>query len=452
MAQFSVERQQSLFNADLHEVNLLARSDGYPIKEDNYLHVGEYTSKNRIKVSGYETVFFNTFQYGKETDVWDEATSGDADATHNLNSNVVALRVGGTAGASVFRQTRNVQRYIPGRQSQLTFAIRMEAPVTGIRRRFGLFEENNGFFFEDAGVEVEGIPQYNVVIRSKTSGSVVETRVPREAWNGDKLDGTGQSGIIADSTKQQLISFAYEWYGAGQVRVLWNIDGRSILIHTFNHSNILPDVWCSTPFLPIRMELECISTIGGDHYMYQGSNSLVSEGDGGYGHKIGIAENVSSPITGTTTTAANLWYPILSLRLKPDDLKGVVLPTFFQVATADNTNLFYRVVRNAVIPTEVVAGQDGPQPWLNQRDADAFTQYQTYISPVAIADNSDQGVSIDSGFITGSGGDRISVDPNTQYQLGRTGMGTVSDTYTILCATTGSNKSVLAAMTWIEQR
>tara|TARA_R110000744_G_scaffold66153_2_gene135220 strand:- start:2352 stop:3338 length:987 start_codon:yes stop_codon:yes gene_type:complete len=328
----------------------------------------------------------------------------------------------------------------------------MEAPVTGIRRRFGLFEENNGFFFEDAGVEVEGIPQYNVVIRSKTSGSVVETRVPREAWNGDKLDGTGQSGIIADSTKQQLISFAYEWYGAGQVRVLWNIDGRSILIHTFNHSNILPDVWCSTPFLPIRMELECISTIGGDHYMYQGSNSLVSEGDGGYGHKIGIAENVSSPITGTTTTAANLWYPILSLRLKPDDLKGVVLPTFFQVATADNTNLFYRVVRNAVIPTEVVAGQDGPQPWLNQRDADAFTQYQTYISPVAIADNSDQGVSIDSGFITGSGGDRISVDPNTQYQLGRTGMGTVSDTYTILCATTGSNKSVLAAMTWIEQR
>lgn len=453
MATFSTQRQNHYpdNNKDLHEIVMLSTLDGYPVKEDNYLNVGEYTSKERLKVSNFETVFFNTFQYNKETDVWDEVVVGDAAAVHNINTNNIDMRVAGTSGVSIYRQTRNVQRYIPGRQSQLTFAVRMETPVTGIRRRFGLFDEENGFFFEDAGVAVEGIPQYNLVIRSKVSGSVVETRVPRDQWNGDKLDGTGQSGVIADSTKQQLISFDYEWYGAGQVRVLWNIGGKTILIHTFSHANIESTVWCSTPFLPIRVELECIATIGGNHYLYQGSNSLISEGQGGLGHKIGIAENVSSPITGTTTTTANLWYPILSIRLKPTDLKGVVLPAFFQTATADNTNLFYRICRNPVIPTAVVAGQSGPQPWLDLRDANAFTQYQTYIIPAAIAD-SDQGVSIDSGFITGAGGDRISVDPNTQYQLGRTSMGTVSDTYTILCATTGANKKALAAMTWIEQR
>jgi hypothetical protein len=453
MATFSTQRQNHYpdNNNDLHEQVLIARKDGTVVQEDNYLYVGEYTSKNRLKVSNFETVFFNTFQYGKETDVWDEVVVGDAAAVHNINTNNVDMRVAGTSGVSIYRQTRNVQRYIPGRQSQLTFAVRLETPVTGIRRRFGLFDEDNGFYFEDSGVIVGDIPQYNVVIRSKASGSIVENRVARADWNGDKLDGTGKSGIIADSTKQQLISFEYEWYGAGQVRVLWNIDGTSHLIHTFGQANIQELPWCSTPFLPIRMELECISTVGGNHYLYQGSNSLVSEGQGGLGHKIGIAENVSSPITGTTTTIANSWYPILSIRLKPADLKGVVLPAFFQTATADNTNLFYRVCRNPVIPTAVVAGQDGPQPWLDMQDANAFTQYQTYIDPAAIAD-SDQGISVDSGFITGAGGERIAVDPNTQYQLGRTSMGTVSDTYTILCATTGANKKALASMTWIEQR
>jgi len=39
-----------------------------------------YTSKNRMKISTYQTDFFNTFQYGKETDVWDESTASGGSA------------------------------------------------------------------------------------------------------------------------------------------------------------------------------------------------------------------------------------------------------------------------------------------------------------------------------------------------------------------------------------
>jgi hypothetical protein len=394
-----------------------------------------YTSKNRIKISDYQTTFFNTFQYGKETDVWDESTANSAGSTWNTNTNNVDMYVTGTLGSKIIRQTRNVMRYIPGRTSTLTYAIRFQMPVTGIRRRLGLFDENNGFYFEDAGVlNGQGLPEYNVVIRSSTSGSVVENRIPRSQWNGDKLDGTGPSGITADPTKQHMVNFEYEWYGAGQVIIGWTINGHTHTIHTFNHANLADLPWCSTPFLPIRLELENLTGAAGTHYLYQGSNSLISEG---VPDKLGIAQNITGPVTGRTMTSSNTFYPILSIRLKDAALKGIVLPTFFQAATVDNTSVFYKLVRNATLTGA---------SWVNMPDPNAFTQYDVSATSYT------GGVDVDSGFVIGGGGTGIRLDPNTQYQIGRSGLGTVSDTLTLCIASPNANKSALAAMTWIEQR
>ena len=395
-----------------------------------------YTSKNRMKISDYQATFFNTFQYGKETDIWDEYTANGGSAAHNTNTNNVDMSVGSTLGSIVIRQTRNTMRYIPGRTSTLTYAIRFQTPVTGIRRRLGLFDENNGFFFEDAGViGANGLPEYNVVVRSKTSGVVVENRVPRQQWNGDKLDGTGPSGIVASPTAQHMVNFEYEWYGAGQIIVGWTIGGHTHTIHTFNHGNLIDLPWASTPFLPIRLELENLTGAAGTHYLYQGSNSLISEG---VPDKLGIAQNITTPITGRTMTSANTFYPILSIRLKTAALKGIVLPTFFQAATVDNTSVFYKLVRNATL-----TGAN----FVDMPDANAFTQYD--VSATAYTGGTD----LDSGFvISGGGGTGIRLDANTVYQIGRSSMGTVSDTLTLCIACPNANKSALAAMTWIEQR
>ena len=395
-----------------------------------------YTSKNRIKISDYQTIFFNTFQYGKETDVWDEYTANGGAAAHNANTNNVDMSVSGTLGSICIRQTRNTMRYIPGRTSTLTYAIKLQMPVTGIRRRLGLFDENNGVYFEDAGVlNAQGLPEYNVVVRSKTSGVVVENRVPRSQWNGDKLDGLGPSGIVANPTAQQMVNFEYEWYGAGQIIVGWTIGGHTHTIHTFNHGNLIDQPWCSTPFLPIRLEIENLTGVAGTHYMYQGSNSLISEG---LPDKLGIAQNIISPITGSTMTTANTFYPILSIRLKTAALKGIVLPTFFQAATADNTAVFYKLVRNATLTNA---------NFVDMPDANAFTQYDT--SATAYTGGTD----LDSGFvISGGGGTGIRLDANTVYQIGRSSLGTVSDILTLAIASPNANKSALASMTWIEQR
>lgn len=320
-------------------------------------------------------------------------------------------------------------RYIPGRSTQASFAVRLEAPTTGIRRRFGIFDENNGMYFEDGG---DGT--YYCVIRSNVTGSVQETRVPRAQWNGDKLDGSGYSKITADPTKQQLVTIEYEWYGAGQVKVGFVIDGVIQTIHTFNNGNVSSNVWCATPFLPIRLEITNTAGAAGTHYLHQGSNSVIQDG---VQDKVGITENVLSPIAGTTLTTANVFYPVLSIRLKPTQLQAIVIPQSFQTGTIDNTNLYYRIIKNATLTGPV---------WTDMSDTNAFTQFDTTATAV------NGGIVIDSGFMFAGNTFKIEVSPLGQYQLGRSSMGTISDTITVAVAASGANKSAVATATWIEQR
>ena len=388
-----------------------------------------FTSKSRLRTSPYQTVFFNTFQYGLETDVWETSTSGTASATHNPNASNVIMSVGSNVGDKVIRQTRTVMRYIPGRASQCSFGIRLEAPVTGVRRRFGVFNENDGVFFEDGG---DG--NYYCVIRSKASGTVVERRVGRADWNGDKLDGTGPSQITASPTAQHLINIDYEWYGAGQVIFSYVIDGETHIIHKFNNANHIDRVWCATPFLPIRVELENTGGAAGTHYLYQGSNSLIQEGEP---EKLGNLVSRSNAITGTTLTAANTFYPVLSIRLKSTALQGVVLLRSLQVATNDNTNVFWRLVGNPTLTGAV---------WTDPTDTNIFTQYD--ISATAYTG----GTNLLGGFTIGGGSSLIELDSKAGLQIGRTSLGTVSDIYTLVCAAPNTNKAAVAVLNWLEQR
>jgi hypothetical protein len=390
--------------------------------------VPQFTGKNRFKVSPFQTSFFNTFQYGLETDVWETDTTGTASAVHDPNASNVVMSVGSTAGDKVIRQTRQVMRYIPGRVSLVSFAIRLETPVAGVRRRFGIFDGENGAYFEDDG------GTYSCVLRSNVTGSVVETRVTRDNWNGDKLDGNGYSQITADPEAVQMINIEYEWYGAGQVIFSYTIDGETHSIHKFNIANRQNQVWCSTPFLPIRVEIENVTGAAGTHYIYQGSNSLTQEGEP---EKLGTLISYSNSISGTTLPSANTFYPVLSLRLKSNGLAGIVLPRSLQVATNDNTNVFWRLVEN---PT-LTGGT-----WIDHPNPDAITQVNTTATAVS------GGVVILSGFTVGGGANLIDLDDKASLQIGRSSLGTVSDIYTLECASPNTNKAALAVFNWLEQR
>ena len=391
-----------------------------PIKAD----IGDYTSKGRLKVSNPEVIFFNTFQYGIETDVWDSSTTNGGTVAFDSTISAVAMAVTDTLNSECIRQTLNVQRYIPGRSSELTFAVKLTTPVSGIRRRFGLFDGTDGIYFEDNGGD------YACVIIS--GGSV--TRVARDSWNGDKLDGAGASGITADATAQQIVCLDYEWYGAGQVVFSFIIGGEKRIIHTFNTGNVLALPWCKTPFLPIRLELKNTTGATGTHHMYQGSNSLVVEGNS---IRLGTPQNALTPLAGITLTTANTFYPALSIRLKSTALGGVVLPSLFQASSLDNTSVFYKIIRNATL--------NGT--WVDQADTNAFTQYNVTSTGAVTS-----GIVLDSGYVGAGNTAVINLNQSGNYQIGRSALGTVSDTFTIAIAAVNANKAGIASLTWIEQR
>jgi hypothetical protein len=338
------------------------------------------------------------------------------------------MQVGSTTGSKVIRQTKNVMRYIPGRGATLAFAIRLDTPQVGIRRRFGLFDDNNGVFFEDNG------GTYSYVIRSSVTGITTETRVYRDEWNGEKFDGNGWTGVTADPTKQQMISINYEWYGAGIIQFAWLMKNETVASHTFENSNTNPGVWCSTPFLPIRLEIENITGVAGTHYLYQGSNSLIQEGEP---EKLGTLLSISNPITGTTMSSANTFYPIISIRLKSNNLTGVMLLRSLQAATDDNTNVYWQLLQNATLTGGT---------WVNHPDPNSFMQYN--ITQTAVSGGDD----LLSGFVINGSGALVDLDVRAALQLGRSGIGTISDTYTLVCASPNTNKKALAVLNWIEQR
>lgn len=393
-------------------------------------------SKGRLKVQTQETIFFNTFQYGKETDVWDESAVTGASATHDPAYSQVRMDVSGTIGSKVIRQTRNTQRYTPGRQQSIAFAMRFQAPTVGIRRRIGMFNSiTDGFYFEDCGTRDAGtnLPQYACVVVN--SGMSTTERVYRADWNGDKLDGTGVSGITIDFSKQQLFMFDYEWYGAGNITFSVVINGLPRVFHTIYNGNRLSSPWAVTPFLPIRVEIENLTGVAGTHSVWQGSNSLLTEGTV---EKLGIAESILTPLTGINMSSANTFYPIISIRLKSTALQGIVLPSYFQAGTVDNTDIYYKLLRNATV--------NGT--WVDHPDPNAFTQYN-YTSTGAITDGSE----LTSGLLTAGGAaGAIPLDQATVYQIGRGSLGTVSDTITLAIAAKNANKNAVANMTWIEQR
>jgi len=53
----------------------------------------------------------------------------------------------------------------------------------------------------------------------------IDTKIPQSQWNIDKMDGTGPSGYNIDLTKMQMFYVDYSWYGAGFVR--WGIRAKN---------------------------------------------------------------------------------------------------------------------------------------------------------------------------------------------------------------------------------
>jgi hypothetical protein len=87
----------------------------------------------------------------------------------------------------------------------------------------------------------------------------INTIYPQSTWNIDKCDGTGASGYTIDTTKMQMIYADYTWYGAGAIRFGFkNNRGEVIYCHRIPNNNLNTKAYFRSGNLPARYETNTI--------------------------------------------------------------------------------------------------------------------------------------------------------------------------------------------------
>ena len=324
---------------ELNRLNGIVSSGNNTPTEITFAPSTAQDSFGRLRVSEPFTLFDSSHRYA-DNNLWSTATATSGTAVFNANQGLVDLNVTAASGSSVIRETTKVFSYQPGKSLLVLNTFVMSAAKAGLTQRVGYYGSSNGFYLEQAGTAI------SFVKRSIVTGSIINTPVLQADWNGDKLNGTGPSGLTLDLTKAQILWADFEWLGVGSVRMGFVINGQFIVCHTFNHANIIASTYITTASLPLRYEIFNTAGTSGASTLKQVCSTVISEG--GY-ELAGLQQSAGTLITAARTFAvAGTYYPIVSVRLKSTRLDAVVIVTAISLLGIGNGKSYqWRVVASA---------------------------------------------------------------------------------------------------------
>jgi hypothetical protein len=109
----------------------------------------------------------------------------------------------------------------------------------------------------DSRTEMYVQPQYRGV---SSSGIILtkteDVKVPQSEWNIDHADGTGPEGFNLDIHKIQMAYMDYSWYGAGKIRFGFkDREGHVRYVHEFIHNNRLDEAYMRSGNIPAKYEV-----------------------------------------------------------------------------------------------------------------------------------------------------------------------------------------------------
>ena len=372
----------------------------------------------RMQVAQPYTLFDSQHRYA-ENDKFYTFTAGAAVTSYDADSSLVNMTVSGAG--TIVRETTRVFTYQPGKALEIFNTFTMGAGATGLTQRVGYFGVENGVYLE----QVDG--ELYLVLRSSTSGSVVENRVAQADWNTDTLDGNGNSRITIDVTKSQIQFIDIEWLGVGTVRAGFVIDGAFVIAHKFHHANSITGTYMTTASLPIRYE---ITSTGPSATLKHICNTVISSG--GFTPS-GKSHTEGRGLTYYTMSTAGTYYHMVSIRLDSARLDDVVIPTDVNVMTDSNQNLQFKLVKNAAFAT----------PLTYSTHTNGTVDYSTTDSAVT-----SEGEVLLSGYVVNKGEPRgFSAEELQKLQLTRTG---TADVLSIIVTPDSNNVKAAGNISWME--
>jgi len=327
----------------------------------------------KLGTSGASILGDYTFANNFLPDQFAITKNGNGSLTHNDSLHAAELRTGtGTATANFGPDANRVQmttntyhHYFPGLSQLAIMTVALsDQGQTGVMREWGYFDSEydnditgtptfeltggNGFFFR-----VTGESGLQFVIRSFATGQVTETIITRDGttktvggavvetnnqgWNGDPVDGTGDSQKVFDLRDDNIYWVDVQWLGAGRIRFGTYHRGERIVIHShysdgnggvpssqtgslplkfcqhnMKNQNVVSEsfmrVWCASVFTEAAIETSKLGTGQTEYFKalidpanmndVQGLNDAF--GDRGIEDKTGVTSS------GTTLTVPNL--------------------------------------------------------------------------------------------------------------------------------------------------
>lgn len=214
-------------------------------------------------------------------------------------------------------ESKKVFRYQPGRISGFTFGVRASTDTGSIQNiiEWGCANNTDQYMYQIKG------SQFNIVRRSTIPlpeanlsrigltladqvlvGDLWETVISRDKFNGDSLDGNGQSGYVISFEEVTMYKIEFSWYGAIGAKFYAyipsdNDEARWVLIHTIIIENELGKPCLSDPYFKFRYVLSLIDTsnLTYPQYIYKyGASYYIDGGDEGATTSHSYSSNILS--------------------------------------------------------------------------------------------------------------------------------------------------------------
>jgi hypothetical protein len=289
-----------------------------------------------------------------------------ATVTGVLGQAEIELVTGTTASALGRIDSAEASRYMPGYNVEIGIGIRLDSEdiadySAGQEVIWGTLNNTDGFLYSYSSLG----------LRVAEIKDGVYTYITRANFNGDKLDGTGPSGLTLDLSRGNVFNVLFSWYGYGIIQykvIMVTATGQiPITMHTLSVPN---QTSVNNPNLPIRVS--AFNGVGGataSRTVYLGGRqaSIVGKYDPVYR----LTGDYVVGKTGITTTLI----PIITYRRK-STFKGITIRIEGFDVLSTNQSLIVTLVLNGTLTGASYVSINGI--------ADSETSVQKDVSATAI--------------------------------------------------------------------
>lgn len=266
-----------------------------------------------------------------------------------------------------------------------------------------------------------GVPTAGSYAETLAGSTTADVWIPQASWNGDKLDGTGPSGVTLDPTKGNVFQIDIQYLGFGgvvfKVEVCPNGNNPDfVTVHTIAATNSRTSVTMNQPSFPFTMAAYSA-----------GSTTDVSVSVGSFGGFLEGEKRLTGPrmtpfveTNNFVGSTAATYYPLFTIRNEYTHShngttakanQSVVYPLSISCAHDDATPITFYLIRNATL-----AGT----PNFTRFDAESCMYWDTAATTCTFTNNSDVQFAYALGQSTGGAfafTDEIEIQPGETYTL-----------------------------------